>query len=176
MFKDHLVYDYWSEVSLAIYTIIDQIARIQTLSSIEVILVTIHPADPTSIHVGGRRCTVLLNCTAQATFLNAIILHSISEFEKRTCSDVTLLFLDSFFVQHAGAVVFGSMPKNGGLCPPPRAWPQSKRFAASEGLGSLVLVARQRRLRVWVDKARVIIFFNRRRGDFVGLIRFRYLC
>lgn len=112
----------------------------------------------------------------QATFLNAIILHSISEFEKRTCSDVTLLFLDSFFVQHAGAVVFGSMPKNGGLCPPPRDSPQSKRFAASEGLGPLVLVARQHRLRVWVDKARVIIFFNRRRGDFVGLIRFRYLC
>lgn len=117
-------------------------------------------------------CSTELHKAAQATFLNAIILHSIFEFEKRTCSDVTLLFLDSFFVQHAGAVVFGSMPKNGGLCPPRWAWPQSKRFAASEGLGSLVLVARRRRLRVWpVDKTRVIIFFNRRRGDLGGLIR-----
>lgn len=81
---------------------------------------------------------------------------------------MTLLFLDSFFVQHAGAVVSGSMPKNGGSCPPPRAWPQSKRFAASEGLGPLVLVARRRRLHVWVDKARVIIFLNRRWGTLWG--------
>lgn len=127
----------------------------------------------TSIRLGVRQATVPLNCTKrQATFLNAIILHSIFEFEKRTCSDVTLLFLNSFFVQHAGAVVFGSMPKNGGLCPPRRARPQSKRFAASEGLGWQLLVARRRRLRVWrVDKARVIIFFNRMRGDFGG-----YLC
>lgn len=93
-------------------------------------------------------------------FPNAMILHSIFGFEKRTCSDVTLLFLATFFV-YASAIGSGSMPKNGGPCPP-----QSKRLAASEGLARAV--ARLPKLLLRSIMYRNIIFFN---GP-----PFRYLC
>jgi hypothetical protein len=71
------------------------------------------------------------NCAR--TSLQPACFHSIAEFEKRTCSDVTLRFLGSFFVQHAGAVAIGSMPKNGGLSVPRRPRKVSSRLLKGHG-------------------------------------------